>query len=353
MPLPLALTDSLGYVDQEDAEAFGWAVVPGSGRISLSFGELQIVDGQTPSMLVTENGAFGTPAVGFSMSRTFQMAASALVGASVANLRVGAPWFDFLSIRVTTGVGTVVGRAEFGMVSILTDGTGIATVTIEKIPGGSYSHVNERYYFANMRLYGTLIGDLPPQVPPTSVVAPLLFTPEMDWSQPLIEDLECETTVVRYDGDTEQRSGLTDIPNRRLTFLVTAETAKLGMLLEALIAAGQAGTFWVPYWRSASWLTVAKTIGQDTLALDTLHKGYEFGQGIMFWQDAFHAEVAELTIVSGTLLTFTPLTSAWAAAGRTRAKVVPVYRGILAPSIPVSYLERSIKQAKVTFDLIV
>lgn len=351
MPPTLALTDSMGYLNLAAAQAAGWVVTVPTGGLFLTFNEPTEVDGQNPSMLVRENRVFGVGATAFRMSRTFEMAPNSLVGASLAVLRVNTPWFDYVSIAVTTGLGTASHRAESGIAQMTTDGTGVATVTIEKLPGGPYNHVDERYYFANMRLYGDLVGDLPPVAPP-SEPAIILFSPEMDWAEPLTEQLEFETTISEFYKGLEKRQGLLSIANKQLSYLVTVDEPKEALLVEALITAGQATRFWVPYWRSASWLTASTVVGQTTLAIDTIAKRYDANHAVMFWQDAFHAEVVDLISVTDSLLTFAPLTAIWNGSGRNRAKVVPVYRGLLAPSIGTDYLERSIKQTRVTFDVL-
>ncbi len=181
---------------------------------------------------------------------------------------------------------------------------------------------------------------------------PIPFTPEMDWSAPLLETLEHETTIVPFTGGQEQREALMETPHRRLSFLVTAGDVQEANLAEALAYGGQSYQFWAPYWRGVSWLSSALSIGATALTTPTAYQGFEIGQGVMFLRSPTIAEVAVLTDVDDTGIEFEALTKSWAASGSLRARVVPVYRSLLAPSVDFDYVERSIKTVRVTFDVL-
>lgn len=181
----------------------------------------------------------------------------------------------------------------------------------------------------------------------------LLFTPEINWEQPFAEELEFETTVTLTYAQQEQREAIMDTPNRRFSFLLSTLEARESGLLETLVLAGQTRTWWVPYWRSAEWLPISRIAGQTTLAFDTRFKGYEIGQGIMFWRDPYTAEVAIITAITNGLLTFSALTQNWSAAsGALKTRIIPAFESFLSPTVDLDYLERSIKQATVSFDLV-
>lgn len=357
MPAPaLAFTDSMGYVDQEAFDASPWETVHGGGgRVQVSWGVIQTVDGQSPVGKIVLNG-WNLPGTDqFMIRRSFLMEPNSLVGISLHDLRIGTPWFEGIEIRLVTPIQTAIGAPipEGGMITALTDATGLATAYIIKSTGYPYEHSNEQYFFANFRLYGTLVDPTPPEGAPPTEEPLLLFTPEINWQQALVEELEFETTITPSWGQIEQREALMDTPNRKLSFLVTPSDAREAGLLEALIYAGQVRHWWVPYWRSVLWLPAAKAIGATTLAFDTRYLGYEEGQGVMFWKDPYTAEVAIIEGVTDGGLVFSPLMAAWSATpGVNRTRIMPAFEGLMAPSLDLDYIERSMKSSVVTFDLL-
>lgn len=363
--MPALYTEEVqDFPDQLSAEATGWVflntIAPNSPNASAYvFDSGEPVDTALSSfILITPNNGYYSGQHGYINGQKLFNVVPGETYTLVIKAGQGAPdcaWYSTGTFDAYSGAAHAhsdINGTEGDQELTLTIVAGSATmlVKVQAVASGVYRIPTQQWRWAHLTIDGPDPEEVEPPIDESEL--PILFSPDMDWQQPLIEDLEFETAITHYDGDTEKREGLTDIPNRRLAYLVSATNAREALLLESLIAAGQARMFWVPYWRSADWLPSAAIIGQTTLALDTLHKGYDDLHGVMFWQDWFHAEVVELTEVTDSLLTFDPLTSNWSATGRTRAKVVPVYRGLLAPSVGVSYLERSLKQAKVSFDLV-
>lgn len=184
------------------------------------------------------------------------------------------------------------------------------------------------------------------------MTAPLLFTPEIDWSDPFVEEREYETAIfVAYD-DTETREGLRDAPNRRFSYTVPSDDLRQSGLLHALIHAGQGVVCWVPYWRKARYLTADVASGATSLAIaNPASRGFVVGEGAMFWRDWHTAEAVTIAAMTDTTLVFSPTDRAWNGTSGPPDRIVPVFRGRLAPEIDPSYLGRGLTTAALTFDL--
>lgn len=184
------------------------------------------------------------------------------------------------------------------------------------------------------------------------VTPPTIFTPEINWLEPLLEEREFETSLFIAHDDTEQRESLTDDPNRRLSYLITPMDVRESGLLEALVWGGQAIRFWVPYWRGARYLNANVSIGATVLQVDTRFAGFEVrpGAGAMLFRDAHTAEVVSLSSKTDSTLEISPTIGAWNGLVR-RDKVVPVFWGRLAPEIDLDYVAKWGKVGRVIFDL--
>lgn len=180
---------------------------------------------------------------------------------------------------------------------------------------------------------------------------PPVFSADINWDDDFVEDLECETNIVVMHDDTEWREALLVTPNTRFSYLVTALTQREASWLEAFIYAYQGKEVWVPYWRSARYLATAKSIGQTTLAVDTTGLGFVATQGVMFWGNFFNAEVATLSAVTDSLLTFSALTQEWTLTQKPRVRVIPAFLAQMSVDQNVSYEDVDIRQAQLIFDV--
>src|SRR5829696_7580218 len=116
---------------------------------------------------------------------------------------------------------------------------------------------------------------------------PEIFSPEINWVNPLIEEHEYETLLFSGYDDTDQRSSLMDIPHRRLTYYISALDARESGLLEGLIRKIQGERCYVPYWRGARYLIsrVDTVAGDDLFIADPAAAGFETGELAMLFLD--------------------------------------------------------------------
>lgn len=177
----------------------------------------------------------------------------------------------------------------------------------------------------------------------------VLFSPEMNWVNPLIEELEYETVIMPgYDG-SEQRQALRDKPHRRLSFQVTALEAREAGLLEAFVRGAQTVPCLVPYWRGARYLRAAvNSLDTAVLVDSTAHAGFEVGQGAVFYRSPYEVEATRVTGIAAQELTVSRVIAKWRA---KQDRIVPAFAGLLSPSVSLDYAAKFAKQAPLTFDL--
>lgn len=187
---------------------------------------------------------------------------------------------------------------------------------------------------------------------------PEIFSPEINWLSPLIEEHEHETAIfIAYDG-SEQRQSLMDIPHRRLTYSISALDHREAARLEALIRKVQGELCYVPYWRGTSYLNSppAFSPGAKTRLYfdgDPTKLGFEVGEYAMVWKSPHEAFVSQVYwIFSDGILTEVDL---WQDPGPWPArltKVTPAFLGQLAPETDLDYAAKFAKTTQVTFDLL-
>lgn len=236
----------------------------------------------------------------------------------------------------------------FDDVTVTTDDDATLVVDIGHwalIPG--YANI---VYVDGLWVFPSSEGMAPPILSPDGcpIIADI-FTPEINWSEPLTERFEHETSIFSSQGERERRASYRDLPHRRFNYLVTAGEAQEAGFLESLIYWHQDKLLWIPYWRGEQYLGVNRSIGQTSLAINTVGRGFIVGGGVMFWHSFLKAEVAVVTAVATNLLSFSALTRAW----KDNDKVMPAFLGYVAPTEDLDYANREIKLVRVTADLVV
>lgn len=179
----------------------------------------------------------------------------------------------------------------------------------------------------------------------------IAFTPEINWSGGLIEEREFETEIFVSDSGEEQRSAARDIPNLRLTYSVSAMDIQESGALEALIRSSQGQSILVPYWRGARYLQADAAIGAGTLLVDTLGAGFVNDGYALLYRDVGRYEVISIAGQDPTHIFIDGvLTKTWRGAWN-KDIIVPLYEGFLSPEVTLNYVESSMKEVSLTFDL--
>lgn len=186
---------------------------------------------------------------------------------------------------------------------------------------------------------------------------PEIFSPEINWLTPLIEEREYETGIIVSHNGTDQRISYMDVPNRRLTYNISALDEREAALLEALIRRVQGEQCYVPYWRGAAYLTQAPAFAPGALTRlwfdgDPAALGFEEGAYAMVWKNPHEAFVSKISsLTEDGILTDSDLLSSGTWPVR-RTKVVPVFLGQLAQETSIDYAAKFAKEVQVIFDLI-
>jgi len=176
------------------------------------------------------------------------------------------------------------------------------------------------------------------------------FPYEIDWTTGFSEEREYETPIQESWDGTEQRSSLTDSPNRRFAFTIKALERESDeyQRLHAAIRGGQALRWWVPYWPRERRPTGPVTLGATSVSVgSTTHLGYVVGQGLLFYRSPARYEVVVVTAINATDIEVTATTMAWT----VRDKVIPCFRALMAPEVQLIDHDVDLGQVEVTFDL--
>ena len=152
-----------------------------------------------------------------------------------------------------------------------------------------------------------------------------IFTPEINWLNPLVEEHEFETPIfVSHDG-SEQRQSLMNVPHRRLTYNISALDYREAARLEGLIRRVQGEPCYVPYWRGARYVT---NIVGNVIFTDTLFAGFEIDNWAILIRDAHTVGVAKITNVQPNSVTLAAaIPGTWPF---NRTKIVPTFLGQLS-----------------------
>jgi hypothetical protein len=183
-----------------------------------------------------------------------------------------------------------------------------------------------------------------------ALVEPVPFPFEIDWSERFTEEREYETAIQELWDHTEQRSALTDVPNRRFSYLIKCLEVEHDELqrVQAAVRGGQHLQWWVPYWPRARFITGAVVAGAVGIPVaSSVSMAIVAGQGLLLYRSPARFEVVEVTAVNPTNVEVTATTLEW----RARDKVIPCFRGYLAPEADFINHDVDLGSVRVTFDL--
>lgn len=156
-----------------------------------------------------------------------------------------------------------------------------------------------------------------------------------DWSAGVTERLSWLTDVLPHYNGTEQRVRLRDNARRNieLGFLLLGQEAQL---LESLVFGDGARPVALPVWWQADWLRADVPSGALSVTVsEAAFKDYRVGGWVVFWQDAFSAELAEIRSIAGDVLSFTlPLAQGFTAG----ARVMPALAAFVDGEVALNYL---------------
>jgi hypothetical protein len=186
-----------------------------------------------------------------------------------------------------------------------------------------------------------------------ALIEPVPFHFEIDWSERFTEEREHETTIQAMWDDTEQRSNLSEVPNRRFSYLIKCLEIEHDELqrLQARLWGGQHLQWWVPYWPRERFLVANAIAGATSLSVaSTARMQLVVGQGVLLYRDPSRFEVVEVVSVAASSIGVAATTLAWQGVGR-RDKVIPCFRAFLAPESEYITQDVHLGSARVTFDL--
>ena len=179
---------------------------------------------------------------------------------------------------------------------------------------------------------------------------PEVFSPEINWLTPLLEDREYETGIISSHDGVDQRISYIDTPNRRFTYSVSALDEKEAALLEALIRRVQGEECYVPYWRGARYASnITNIAGGKRIFCNTATAGFEVDNWAMLFVDAHTVVVGKVIVIASDHIDTDIATALTWPIGRT--KVVPVFLGQLGSATPIDYAAKFAKTVQVAFDI--
>lgn len=183
-----------------------------------------------------------------------------------------------------------------------------------------------------------------------ALVEPVPFPFEIDWSDRFTEEREHETTIQPMWDNTEQRSNLSEVPNRRFSYTIKALEYRHDeyQRLHAMLRGGQHLQWWVPYWPRERYITGTVGVAAASVPVSTTTgMALEVGQGVLLYRNPTRYEVVEVTAINPTSIAVAATTLDW----RARDKVIPCFRGYLAPELDLTTLDVDLGSVRVTFDL--
>jgi hypothetical protein len=125
-------------------------------------------------------------------------------------------------------------------------------------------------------------------------------------------------------------------------------TGDFAYLLDALITANQADTYYVPVWQDRATLGASVTAGASSITVTTTDLAYKVGGFAAIWTDPATSEILEITAVAaGSITLLAPTTLTWPAT----AQIAPVRLARLAAEAGGSRFTGSALQARVLFDM--
>ncbi len=181
---------------------------------------------------------------------------------------------------------------------------------------------------------------------------PLLFPLDPDNAEPFIEELVYSTTIWTAWSGVEQRRSRRDIPNIRFSFSTLTETARQSGLLQALIWGGQTRQWLVPYWPGARKISADVAEADSLILCDaTIYADFGVNRAAMLWESGLRARAYVVTTVGATSIGISPASGEiWLR--RNSVVIVPLFLGLVAPTIDVRFDTFNLESAPVAFDLL-
>lgn len=182
-----------------------------------------------------------------------------------------------------------------------------------------------------------------------ALVEPVPFPFEIDWSERFVEEREHETTIQEAWDGTEQRRNLSEVPNRRFRYTIKALEASHDEFqrLQAALYSGQHLTWWVPYWPRERYINGVVAVGATSIPVTaTDSMALVVGHGVLLYRNPARYEVVLVEAIAPTAITVTATTLDWG-----RDKVIPCFRGLMAPETAMTLLDVDLASTQVTFDL--
>jgi hypothetical protein len=179
------------------------------------------------------------------------------------------------------------------------------------------------------------------------------FPWEIDWTDRFREEREHETTFFVARSEREQRRNLSDVPNRRWSYLIKAIDWELDEFqrVMATIWGGQHRHWWVPYWPRERFLMADVLPGAVSLTVEsTLHMGLLGTQAVMLYRNPSRWEIVRMSSLTLTTIAISGTTMSWKGSGQ-HDKVVPCYRGIMAPEMAATLHDVDLASFQAIFDI--
>lgn len=156
------------------------------------------------------------------------------------------------------------------------------------------------------------------------------------------------TDVLVAHDETEQRRQLRAVPLRGITMTVTTLEPEESAYLESLVFGWQDRAFGVPLWWDAMPLDAPLSIGEDSIAVDTVGRDFEAGGLVIVWQDHLTWEVFTVGAVNAASLDVTSEATANWSAG---ASVIPLRLARLPNEVTVERPSVDVAEVELDFDV--
>lgn len=152
-----------------------------------------------------------------------------------------------------------------------------------------------------------------------------------NWSAPLVETLEWNTSVVASYNGNEQRTALRARP-RVLTDFSFWFSARAAKRLDNLLWARQNRRLATPQWQFVTPTTSESAAAQNVVELDTTQNGLVVDQWVLLYRNFETFEAGQIASMDGTSITLVdPLTDTWPAG----TKVYPLHFAYIEGDVPL------------------
>lgn len=177
----------------------------------------------------------------------------------------------------------------------------------------------------------------------------LPFTLSPDWDAGMTEDVIFATDVMISADETEQRMQLRVLPNRAISYKVSALDTRENGLLASLLWSWQSRSYGVLLWMNAAPLLADVAAGALTVGVDTTHMGLTIGDTVIIIRDAFTWFASSVNAFDAVSVSLdTPLDQDFLA--RITA-VIPVVLGRVAPELALARPTNATSTITIKFDL--